>query len=265
MRKEWIIRTNSGRLLFRQLAWVQAALAFYRDPKPHVEAFAIDDWIGLRDISCSLAYIHSILKEYLDQQAHLRPFHEDRYKRTFRIREIFLKSYRFENLSILNPRDWIRRLKPKKCFRLSYRLQSLSILTARALFYARRRQTLPSEYLLATEGLPSSDVLNRWIQTGMGRSDPGSRKEFMAALGAYMGLIHRNGIYHRAFEYSTVVCVNPFRFYLIDLDHVMTVGAMLRHEQRQQVRRLEELLLANGAAQADLDVYRPAYKRQLVR
>lgn len=264
------LASRLDKFLRRQTAWIQAAFGFYPEKAERVQRLRWMDWSGLRDVACSEGYIRSLLEGFVNPKAALPPFHENHYKKTFRLssakpggQAVFLKSYRFHRPSGLNPRNWVRRLKPQKCFRLSYQLESLNIPTAKVLFYLKRKKGNDREYILATEELPSTDVLNRWVRTGMGGMDEGQRAEFMSQLGTYVGLVHRNGIYHRTLEYSIIVCMDPLRFFLIDLDHVMTVGAMFGYERRRQLGRFEELLTACGATSADLGLFYSAYENQM--
>ena len=260
-----------GRFLWRQLAWGQAAFGLYSKNEDQVDDLRLMGWVGFRDIHYPEKHIRSVLKEFTIKRSSLRPFHQNHYKQTFQIpsdpirgHSIFLKLYQFDCSLVFNPRHWVRSLKPQKCFRLSYRLQSLNVPTAKAIFYLRRRQNFGSEYLLATETLPSTEVLDRWIRTGISSMDADCHLEFMTKLGSYVGQVHLNGIYHRTLEYSTVVCTDPFRFYVIDLDHVMTVGAMFRYEQTRQLRQFEELLLTQGASSKDIDAFHVGYRKAII-
>lgn len=262
--------TRPDQLIYRQKAWIQAALALYPERQGRMDRLRWVDWVGARDTDCSEGEIRALLDRYLHQRESVPPFHENHYKTTFRLPSsrpgghgVFLKSYRFHRLSGLNPRNWVRRLKPKKCFYLSYLLESVQVPTAKVLFYLKRRGGPVVEYLMATEELPSTEVLNRWLRMGIRTLDPGGRDAFMSRLGGYVGVVHRNGIYHRTLEFSIVVCADPIGFYLIDLDHVMTIGAILGYERKRQLGRFEELLTGCGATPADLNRFYSEYENQM--
>ena len=258
-------------MIFRQVAWIQAAAGLYPHPWNQVKPFHEQGWGGYRDASFPEDQVRGILKAFISCDPALSVYYQSHHRTTYRIElnmkrnvTVFLKHYRFHELSLFNPRSYLRFGHPQKSFRLFYLLEKMGIPTAKALFYLKENgKWLRSDGLLGTQEVACTMELEDWIKRRFPMLAPRERETFLTDLASFVAMLHKKGFCHGALASSTRISHESYQFYVMDLDSIRTIGSMLARDRRKDLANIEQCLMRSGCTDQTMDLFRKAYRKQL--